>query len=113
VGGVARSCNCLYFAGFGRRVDCGRAGPRTTLHPTGVERLEDIPRFPTTRAFKLYQQILAPAEPLLDGVTHVIAVPNGAVASLPVGVLVTEASQKLAATFGTIATFLGLPNAMR
>ena len=72
---------------------------RQSLDPTGIERLEDIPRFPTTQAFKLYQQLFGAAEPLLDGVDHLIAVPNGALASLPVGVLVTEAPQKAVTDF--------------
>ena len=72
---------------------------RQSLDPTGIVRLEDIPRFSTTQAFKLYQQLFAPAEPLLEGVQHVIAVPSGALSSLPVGVLVTEAPQRATTEF--------------
>ena len=72
---------------------------RQSLDPTGIERLEDIPRFSTTQAFKLYQQLFAPAAPLLEGVRHVIVVPNGVLSSLPVGVLVAEAPQKAVTEF--------------
>jgi CHAT domain-containing protein len=41
-------------------------------------------------AYTLYQQLLAPAEPLLAGATSLIIVPDGALQSLPPAVLVTE-----------------------
>ena len=49
--------------------------------------------FDTTKAFELYQNLFKPAEPLLDGVRHVFVVPDGALQSLPLGVLVTKESQ--------------------
>jgi len=80
-----------------KRLDIGRealtdavAELRGGLDPIGVMTLSDIPAFNTTTAFELYQKIFAAAEPLLDGVNHVFAVPDGALQSLPLGVLVTE-----------------------
>jgi CHAT domain-containing protein len=79
-----------------KRLDIGRealtdavAELRGGLDPIGVMTLSDIPAFNTTTAFELYQKIFAAAEPLLDGVNHVFAVPDGALQSLPLGVLVT------------------------
>jgi CHAT domain-containing protein/tetratricopeptide (TPR) repeat protein len=45
--------------------------------------------FPAMRAYALYQRILAPAEQDIGGVHNLILVPDGAVQSLPIGVLVT------------------------
>ena len=67
---------------------------RQALDPAGIARIEDLPRFPVVQAHKLYQQIFAPAEELLEGVRHVFVVPNGALQSLPVGVLVTDVPSK-------------------
>ncbi len=55
----------------------------------GVGRIEDLPRFDTRVAHDLYQKLLAPVEPLLAGARHVFVVPDGALQSLPLGVLVT------------------------
>jgi CHAT domain-containing protein/tetratricopeptide (TPR) repeat protein len=46
--------------------------------------------FPAARAYALYQKILAPAAPLLDGAHHILIVPDGALESLPFGVLVSR-----------------------
>jgi CHAT domain-containing protein len=58
----------------------------------GAEDLSQIlsKPFDTALAYELYHKILGPAEPLLAGVQHLIAVPDGALTSLPLGVLVTE-----------------------
>ena len=50
----------------------------------------DLRAFPASRAYALYQKVLAPAEPLLDGVDHLMVVPDGPLQSLPLGVLVTR-----------------------
>jgi len=63
---------------------------RLLLDPTGMRR---VPDFDTTKAFELYEKLFAPAEPLLDGVRHVFVVPDGALQSLPLGVLVTMKTQ--------------------
>ncbi len=50
--------------------------------------------FNVTLAYELYRKILAPAEPLLAGAKHLILVPDGAMQSLPPGVLVMEPPAK-------------------
>lgn len=46
--------------------------------------------FDVERAYRLHQRILAPAGALLEGARHVIVVPDEALQSLPIGVLVTD-----------------------
>jgi CHAT domain-containing protein/Tfp pilus assembly protein PilF len=58
---------------------------RSELDPSA----EVLQRFDLAAAHALYRRIFAPAEPLLGGVTNVIVVPDGALQSLPFGVLVT------------------------
>jgi len=53
----------------------------------------DLAPFDTQRAFALYQDILAPGAPLLDGARQVFIMPDGALESLPLGVLVTQAPE--------------------
>ena len=79
------------------RLDIGRedlefgvAFIRAGLDQRGVASLGDIQRFDVDEAVALYQQIFAPAEPMLEGARHVFVVPDGALQSLPLGVLVTE-----------------------
>jgi CHAT domain-containing protein len=67
---------------------------REGLDPLNVRTLADIPSFDTTRAFALYQKIFQPVEHLLDGARHVFVVPDGALQSLPLGVLVTKKSKR-------------------
>ena len=50
--------------------------------------------FDVVAAHQLYKDILADAEPLLVGVRHLIVVPDGALQSLPLGILVTEPRAK-------------------
>lgn len=50
-----------------------------------------LPVFDRQAAFALYQQLLAPVEDRLSGKAHVYAVPSGALSSLPLALLVTEA----------------------
>ena len=50
----------------------------------------DLSPFDAKRAYALYDKILAPAAPLLAGANDVVVVPDGALASLPLGVLVTK-----------------------
>jgi CHAT domain-containing protein/Tfp pilus assembly protein PilF len=45
-------------------------------------------------AHDLYRRLLGPAEPVLDGARHLIFVADGAMQSLPLGLLVTEAPVK-------------------
>jgi CHAT domain-containing protein len=66
---------------------------RKGLDPINVRTLADIPPFDTTRAFQLYRKLFQPVEHMLDGARHVFVVPDGALQSLPLGVLVTKESQ--------------------
>jgi CHAT domain-containing protein/Tfp pilus assembly protein PilF len=59
---------------------------RRTLNPEGKT---SVPPFDASDAYKLYQQIFAPAEPALKGVTQLYVVTDGALESLPLGVLLT------------------------
>ena len=63
---------------------------RAGLDQSGAGSLGDIRRFDVDEAVALYQKIFAPAEPMLDGARHVFVVPDGALQSLPLGVLITE-----------------------
>jgi len=58
--------------------------------------------FNVALAYELYQKILAPAEALLAGAKHLILVPDGAMQSLPPGVMVTEAPAKSNATLAEL-----------
>ena len=49
-----------------------------------------IPSFDTAGAAQLYADLLGPVASRLSGVTHLIAVPYGALLSLPLGLLVTR-----------------------
>ena len=66
---------------------------RAGLDPTGVRTLADVPPFDRTTAFNLYQRLFTPLASVLNGVRHVFVVPDGALQSLPLGVLVTEEPQ--------------------
>jgi CHAT domain-containing protein len=55
-----------------------------------VPRLGTVPEFDLRDSYALYRQLLGPFEAALDGVNHLIVVPGGALASLPLGVLVTS-----------------------
>jgi CHAT domain-containing protein len=59
---------------------------RRSLNPEGKT---SVPPFEAGTAFQLYQQFFAPAEPLLNGVTQLYVVTDGALESLPLGVLLT------------------------
>ena len=63
---------------------------RAGLDQSGVGSLGDIRLFDVDEAVALYQKIFAPAEPMLEGTRHVFVVPDGALQSLPLGVLVTK-----------------------
>ena len=74
-------------------LDAAITALREGLEPLNVRTLADIPSFNTTRAFALYQKIFQPVEHILDGARHVFMVPDGALQSLPLGVLVTKKSK--------------------
>jgi CHAT domain-containing protein/Tfp pilus assembly protein PilF len=56
--------------------------------------------FDVAAAHDLYRKIFGPAEKLLGGVKHLIFVPDGAMQSLPPGVLVADAPAKPTASLG-------------
>jgi len=66
---------------------------RQRLDPSDIETLADIRAFPIKQAHVLYEQVFAPALPLLEGVEHLMIVADGPLVSLPFGVLVTEAPE--------------------
>jgi CHAT domain-containing protein len=62
-----------------RGLDLGAAGPRILERP-----------FDVASAHELYLRLLGPAERLLSGARHLLVVPDGALTSLPLAVLVTS-----------------------
>jgi CHAT domain-containing protein len=66
------------------QLDLGAGDPAVTLSRP----------FDVATAYDLYREMLAPAEPILEGVRHLIIVPDGALRSLPFGVLVSERPTK-------------------
>lgn len=72
---------------------------RTALDPSDIVGLADLPAFDTTKAFELYEKIFAAAEPMLHGIKHIFVVPDGALQSLPLSVLVTKQPQGGVANF--------------
>jgi CHAT domain-containing protein/Flp pilus assembly protein TadD len=59
---------------------------RSSFHPTAEG---NVPPFEAGMAYEIYRQSLAPAEPALKGVTQLYVVTDGALESLPLGVLLT------------------------
>jgi CHAT domain-containing protein len=54
--------------------------------------------FPASRSFALFQKLVAPATAELAGIRHILVVPDSALQSLPLGVLVTKAPERDPAT---------------
>jgi CHAT domain-containing protein len=54
-----------------------------------VPRLGTVPEFDLRDSYALYRQLLGPFDAALAGIKHLIVVPGGALASLPLGILVT------------------------
>ena len=69
---------------------------RSQLTPVGVYGLADLldRGYDAEEAYRLYQLLFAPVEPDLEAVHHVFVVPDGALQSLPLGVLLTEEPQR-------------------
>lgn len=63
---------------------------RRGLDPTRISDESELHRFDTKSAHDLYKKLFAPAEHLLKGANHLFVVLDGALTSLPVGVLLTE-----------------------
>jgi CHAT domain-containing protein/Tfp pilus assembly protein PilF len=54
----------------------------------------DLDPYPASQAYALYKKIVAPALPQIRDAKHLIVVPDGALQSLPFGMLVTEKPAK-------------------
>ena len=66
-----------------RRVDALVTRIRATVDPGD-------PVFDQTAAYDLYRELLAPNERLLEDISHIFVVPDGALQSLPLSLLVTK-----------------------
>ena len=77
---------------------------RRALDPQQPQTLSDIPVFDVALANRLYDALLRPVEPGWQGASSLIVVADGALAQLPLGVLVT-ASKPLAAARSGEALF--------
>lgn len=66
------------------------AGDVTDLRKGLVPAVGSLPEFGLKNAYGLYQALLAPLGDKLNGVNHLVIVPSGALASLPLALLVTE-----------------------
>ena len=63
------------------------------LRQAFAPRLGGLPDFDLAAAYELYRRLLGPLEGKLDGVDHLIVAPSGALASLPLALLVTQKPQ--------------------
>lgn len=61
---------------------------RQGLDPSAVTSIDTLPRYDLARAHALFNAVMAPAMPLLDGINHLFIVPDRALQSLPFNVLV-------------------------
>lgn len=66
------------------------AGDVADLRKALVPAAGSLPEFNLKNAYSLYQSLLAPLGDRLNGVDHLVIVPSGALASLPLALLVTE-----------------------
>jgi CHAT domain-containing protein len=64
---------------------------RASLEP---RRNPNLVPFQAARAYALYDKLVGPAEPLLTGLYNLLVVPDGALQSLPMAVLVTRLPQQ-------------------
>ena len=63
---------------------------RASLDPRRHAHGDDIKPYPLEVSAKLYRQLFAPAHAVLDGVSHVFYLPDGALRNLPLSVLVVD-----------------------
>jgi CHAT domain-containing protein len=68
----------------------GLSGDIAQLRRAFVPKLGHAGDFSLKTSFALYQQLLAPLEPSLGGIDHLIEAPDGDLASLPLALLVTS-----------------------
>ena len=81
------------------QLDLGASDPTRAME-RAQSPAQDVWRFDVALAHELYRKLLGPAAKLLAGARHIIFVPDGALQSLPPGVLVTEAPAKPSASLG-------------
>jgi CHAT domain-containing protein len=72
------------------RADLGASALSAEVKTLRSALTPDLSPYPATKAFELYQQIIAPAEKQLTGVHHLIVVPDRGLQSLPFAILVTQ-----------------------
>ncbi len=75
------------------RADLGAGALTAAVEALRSSLTPDLPPYPATRAFELYEKILGPALPQLAGVRRLIVIPDGALQSLPFAILVTAPPQ--------------------
>lgn len=80
---VRRESAALY------RADLGDSAVTATVEALRSALTPELPPYPATQAFELYQKILGPAMPQLAGARRLIVIPDGALRSLPFSILVT------------------------
>jgi CHAT domain-containing protein/Tfp pilus assembly protein PilF len=73
------------------KLDLTRAQASDAVKALRTKLLDDAP-FDAARASDLYKRLLGPAESDIDGAKNLIVVPDGALESLPLAVLVTSSS---------------------
>ena len=81
------------------------AALRAGLDLDDIQDLSDIPRFDVNQAHRLYRHLFAPFAAELEGITHIIAVPDRTMQNLPPSVLLMEA---VAADPATLSAFKDL-----
>lgn len=89
-------------------LDAAVAKLHAQLSPVGVYGLADLldRGFDAEEAHRLYRVLVAPVAPMLEGVEHLFIVPDGALQSLPLEVLLTEPPET---EFGDFADFRDAP----
>lgn len=83
---------------------------RRGLDPVRISDIADLHKFDAATAYMLYEKLFAPAEALLTGAKHIFVVADGALTSLPVGVLLTEAPKSETFEFVDYGTMPWLAN---
>lgn len=76
---------------------------RRKLSPATVGGRAGLLTYPTDTAHRLYKDLLGPFEDILQGVQHLLVVPDAALTSLPFGVLLTEPTTRPASEVSEFA----------
>jgi CHAT domain-containing protein/Tfp pilus assembly protein PilF len=72
------------------RADLGVTGLTAEIETLRKSLTPDFDPYPATEALDLYRKLLAPAIPQLANISRLIVVPDGALQSLPLAILVTQ-----------------------